>query len=65
MAKEGKRIGRPPGRTQEQLVALRMPSELVGKIDAYAADQREPMSRSEALRQIVTRFLRSKGYLAK
>jgi hypothetical protein len=28
-------------------------------------DQREPMSRSEALRTVVTRFLRSKGYLRK
>lgn len=44
---------------------MRLSGELRDALDAYAADQREPMSRSEALRTIVTRFLRSKGYLSK
>jgi hypothetical protein len=34
--------------------------EFLNAVDAWAADQREPMSRSEAIRSIVTRFLRSK-----
>jgi hypothetical protein len=38
---------------------------LTNGIDAYAADQREPVSRSEVIRLIVAQFLRSKGYLEK
>jgi hypothetical protein len=60
-----KKRGRPPGATHTDFIGFRWPSEITGGLDSWAADQREPMSRSEALRTIVTRFLRSKAYLGK
>ena len=50
-------IGKPVG--------LRLYAEMEEALDAYVADQREPVSRPEAIRLILTKFLRSKGYLAK
>jgi hypothetical protein len=44
---------------------LRFPTPVVRALEAYAEDQRDPLTRSEAIRTIVARFLRSKGYLEK
>jgi hypothetical protein len=42
-----------------------MPRELSEAIDAFAADQRESISRPQALRLILSKFLGAKGYLPK
>jgi hypothetical protein len=55
--------GRPP--VDSEAVTLRFPTPVIEALETYAADQREPVTRSEAIRLIVARFLRSKGYLEK
>jgi len=60
-----KKRGRPSTGGRDPFVGFRSPRELTNGIDAYAADQREPVSRSEVIRLIVAQFLRSKGYLEK
>ena len=55
--------GRPP--VDSEAVMLRFPTPVVRALEAYAEDQRDPLTRSEAIRTIVARFLRSKGYLEK
>jgi hypothetical protein len=42
---------------------VRLPPDQLDALDAYVADQRDPVSRPEALRRIVAKFLQSKGYL--
>ena len=44
---------------------LRLHEPQLGAVDAYADDQQEATSRPEAIRHILTKFLRSKGYLPK
>jgi hypothetical protein len=47
------------------LIGVRVQPEALQALDAYVADQRAPVSRPEAIRAILTKFLRSKGYLSK
>ena len=44
---------------------LRLHDPQLSAVDAFAEDQEEPVSRPEAIRLIITKFLRSKGYVAK
>ena len=54
--------GRPPVDSEE--VRARMHRPLISALDAFAADQPEPVpSRAEVIRRIVADHLRSKGYL--
>ena len=57
-----KRRGRPPtGKTP--MIGLRAGPDLLQSIDAYAGA--ENLSRSEAMRHILTDWLRDRGYLPK
>ena len=58
---------RSRGRPRVDSVAqhFTMPRELSEAVDAFAAHQRESISRPEALRLILWKFLRAKGYLPK
>jgi hypothetical protein len=55
----------PPATGKGTLVGVRLQPAPLDALDAYIAAQRDPASRPEAIRKIVTRFLRSKGYLGK
>lgn len=46
-------------------LTVRVPPMLLDAFNAFVDDQREPVTRPEALRVIATKFLRSMGYLAK
>lgn len=59
-----KKRGRP-ATGQGVLLGVRLHPEPLKALDAFAADQTENVSRPEAIRIIVTKYLRSKGYLAK
>jgi hypothetical protein len=54
---------RPTGKGK--LIGLRLQPAPLSALDAFVADQREPISRLEAIRVILTQFLRSRGYLPK
>lgn len=57
------RRGRPAVETD--LIRSRVHRDVIDALDGWGADQSEPVSRPEAIRLILTKFLRSKGYLAK
>jgi hypothetical protein len=59
-----KKRGRP-ATGRDPVTAIRLSKEMRDAIDAYTADMPEPVSRSEAIRMMITKFLRSKGYLPK
>lgn len=60
-----KKLGRPPGRTRPETAPIRIPVDLLGAVDAWAADQTDPPpSRPEAVRRALAEHLRAKGYLS-
>ncbi len=59
-----KRRGRPPGQTVPVQVQLRLTSEQAAALDALRSEESsDSLHRSEAIRQILTEHLKSKGYL--
>ena len=54
-----KRRGRPPGRQFAEPLPVRLTLETFAAVDNWAVDK--DLSRSEAVRQLVERGLRSKG----
>jgi hypothetical protein len=59
---------RGPGRPatgKGELIGVRIQPAPLSALDAFVSDQRVPVSRPEAIRVILTKFLRSRGYLTK
>jgi Arc/MetJ-type ribon-helix-helix transcriptional regulator len=54
-----------PATGKDPVRTLRLPDEIVEAVEIAAADQNPPTSRSELIRQILAKWLRSKGYLPK
>jgi hypothetical protein len=60
-----RKTGRGRPKVGSTSLNVRLPPEQLDGLDAFVADQSEDVSRPEAIRLIVTKFLRSKGYLPK
>jgi metal-responsive CopG/Arc/MetJ family transcriptional regulator len=65
MAKQEKSVhkksrGRPKGRTYRETIPVRLTPEAVEEIDAWIERQAETPSRSEAIRILIERGLKSK-----
>lgn len=60
---EAKRRGRPPGRIFADPIPTRLPGNVAGAIDQWRSEQDSEVSRSEAIRRLLTEHLRAKGYL--
>lgn len=58
-----KKLGRPAS-GKDPLVGVRMPPTLTAAVDQFAADQEPPLSRSEAVRTLVSEQLTTLGLLA-
>ena len=46
-------------------IRSRVLRDVIEALDAWGADQREPVSRPKAIRLILTKFLKARGYLAR
>ena len=63
IALKPKRRGRPSTGGRHPITATRMPAQVTAALDAAAAADERKISRSELIRQIVTEWLKGKGYL--
>lgn len=55
-----KKRGRPPGRVRPATAALRLPVELLERVDRWAIYEADAPSRPEAVRRLVERGLAHK-----
>ena len=60
VTKSKKVMGRPKG---EPTAVIRLPVSLLVGVDAWAAQQDDKPTRSEALRRVAADFLKRKGFL--
>lgn len=57
MTESQKKLGRPPGVTQDRLFQMRVNDEFLAIVDEWRAKQRPILSRSEAIRRLVEQAL--------
>ena len=63
-SKKRKGPGRP-ATGKGEMIGVRMQPVPLSALDAFIADQQKPISRPEAIRVILMKFFRSKGYVLK
>ena len=61
--KSKKKMGRPVSTGKGELIGVRILPELMTGLDAWAAKQKIPPSRPAAIRQILSDYLRRRGFL--
>lgn len=57
--------GRPYSGGRDPLVNTRIPIAMIEALEQFAADEKPPISRSEAVRRLLGEHLRKHGYLGK
>lgn len=56
-----KRRGRPPSGGRDPIVPVRISREVIDLIDAWAAANERPLTRSEAIRRLIEIGLKARG----